>query len=291
MNNKNITVSVLVLAYNVAPYIQECLRGIMAQEVDFEYEVLIGEDCSTDETLEKINELELPDNFFLFNREKNLGLNENNIDLLKKAQGKYIAICDGDDIWIFASKLSEQVKIMEVDSRLSGCFTGAQYVMDGVEVENENEFRQGKLLNFYHLLKNNWVTNSTVLYRNRPELYKLEYIRKTPIQDYQIHFLNLSIGDYYFSNQKTVEYTIRAGGDYNGVSTFTRLKRTNEVLHLLLCNSVFDLYRKKILERKSEISYSLSRFGRGEIDLFSQFSYLFQSVSLKLKSLFYVSKL
>jgi glycosyltransferase involved in cell wall biosynthesis len=110
-------VSINVTVYNHEHYIERCLRSIAAQKVDFPYEVLIGEDCSTDGTREVLRKLEdeLPDCFKFLYREHNLGgRGEGNAtDLLYRSKGKYLALLEGDDFWTYDGKLQAQAEFLE----------------------------------------------------------------------------------------------------------------------------------------------------------------------------------
>lgn len=111
-------VSVIVTCYNHSDFIEECLISIFTQETDFLFEVLIGDDASTDDSLKKIQALaqnyKIPSRIFkwkadskwLRNGKPNGRLNF--IRLYALAQGKYFARCDGDDTWINSSKLQIQ---------------------------------------------------------------------------------------------------------------------------------------------------------------------------------------
>lgn len=117
MLEKEPILSIIVPIYNHEKYIRQCINGILMQEVNFEYEVLIGEDCSTDKSANILVEIEeeLPSNFQIFYREKNMGMGRggNASDLAKRAKGKYIITLEGDDYWTYKYKLREQVEFLE----------------------------------------------------------------------------------------------------------------------------------------------------------------------------------
>lgn len=115
MKDNEIMVSVIIATYNHEKYIEQAIRSVMAQEVDFEYEVLIGEDCSPDGTAEVLRKLEpeLPKNYHIFYREKNLGGVKNFQDLYMCSTGRYMIILEGDDYWIYNKKLQKQVDFLE----------------------------------------------------------------------------------------------------------------------------------------------------------------------------------
>lgn len=116
-------VSIVMIAYNLENYIGEAIDSVLAQKVNFCYELVIGEDCSTDNTLQIAMEYQsrYPDKIKVLKREKNLGLTPNCIDTHNHCQGKYIALLDGDDYWTDENKLQMQVDFMESHPEYSGC--------------------------------------------------------------------------------------------------------------------------------------------------------------------------
>lgn len=122
MGDKNdIKVSVVVVTYNQAETISRTLDSILEQEVDFNYEIIIGDDASTDSTglICKEYEKKFPDIIRYIRNEKNKGLIDNYFDCLLSARGTYIADVAGDDFWIYRKKLQEQVNILDEDEGIS----------------------------------------------------------------------------------------------------------------------------------------------------------------------------
>jgi glycosyltransferase involved in cell wall biosynthesis len=119
-------VSVCVVTYNQEQYIRKCLQSIVDQETDFEFEVIVGDDCSTDRTKEIINYfINLhPKKVKYFGQKKNVGPFKNLIDTCEKAKGNFIAHCDGDDFWL-PNKLQAQIDFLEKNNDISGVFTNA----------------------------------------------------------------------------------------------------------------------------------------------------------------------
>lgn len=119
--NKPPLVSVLVLAYNHGPYIEECLESIASQVCNFPFEVLVGEDCSPDDTREKVVQIaaRYPGLIRPILSESNLGAMMNSRNLTELARGKYIAFCEGDDYWNVNNKLQRQVDILESDPEVT----------------------------------------------------------------------------------------------------------------------------------------------------------------------------
>lgn len=115
MVKKEITLSIIMLAYNHEKYIEEALESILIQNVDFNYEIIIGEDCSTDSTpiILKKYEKKYPNILTVLYRKKNLGATKNLYDLLHYINGKYVIFLEGDDFWIDKNKIEKQVQFLE----------------------------------------------------------------------------------------------------------------------------------------------------------------------------------
>ena len=96
-------VSVIVLTYNQEKFIEKNLQGIFAQKVNFPVELIISDDCSTDQTVTVINEFikNKPSHIEikLIAHKKNLGSTPNFFNALQKSTGKFLAFCEGDDYW------------------------------------------------------------------------------------------------------------------------------------------------------------------------------------------------
>jgi len=110
-------VSVCMITYNHEDFIEEAILGIINQKTSFPFELVISDDASTDRTNEKILEVtkDLPEHITLkyFHQNPNLGMYPNFEFVLNQAEGKYIAICEGDDYWVDTEKLQKQVDFLE----------------------------------------------------------------------------------------------------------------------------------------------------------------------------------
>ncbi len=116
-------VSIVTIAYNLENYLGEAIESVLMQKVKFSYELVIGEDCSKDKTLQIAMDYQsrYPDKIRVLRREKNLGLTPNCVDTHNHCRGKYIALLDGDDYWTDENKLQMQVDFMETHPEYSGC--------------------------------------------------------------------------------------------------------------------------------------------------------------------------
>jgi glycosyltransferase involved in cell wall biosynthesis len=112
--NSEIKVSVCVITYNQDKYIAECLQSLVDQETDFSFEIIVGEDFSTDRTRKIIEEyaVNFPNLIVKNFHGTNVGAVKNLVSTYRMARGKYICHIDGDD-YALPGKLQKQCEILE----------------------------------------------------------------------------------------------------------------------------------------------------------------------------------
>src|SRR5260221_9409884 len=128
-------VSVCVITYNHEKFIRQCLDGIMMQKTSFRFEVVIGDDCSTDNTCGIIREFaeRYPDVIRPVYQPVNVGGARNAYEFCYPIlTGKYIAVCEGDDYWTDSFKLQRQVGFLEQNPDYAFCF----HRVKGIDEEN-----------------------------------------------------------------------------------------------------------------------------------------------------------
>lgn len=165
--------SVFVVTYNQEKYIAQCLDSILMQNVDFEYEIVIGEDCSTDSTALICDEYAKKHaNIVVYHHSKNLGLVKNWEFVLNKCRGEYIAMIEGDDYWINPNKLQQQVSWLDSHPDYALTFTN-------VDIVGNSSYSHEP--SFVHLhtgdysmrdVAETWtILSSTVVFRNQQKIF------------------------------------------------------------------------------------------------------------------------
>jgi glycosyltransferase involved in cell wall biosynthesis len=132
---KNIKVSVLCITYNHEKFISKAIEGFVNQKLKFNYEVIIGDDCSTDNTSNIINKYfkQYPEIIKPILRKKNIGYMNNFVDIFSHCNGDYIALCEGDDYWIDEFKLQKQIDFLERNPDFSMCSHAVKTIFEDVE--------------------------------------------------------------------------------------------------------------------------------------------------------------
>lgn len=171
-------VSVCVPTYNHAAYIAQMLDGALAQQTTFPYEIVIGDDGSTDGAPDIIRYYtkKYPDKIRAYLHAQNLGpgkprefAGRNNVLLLLKAcRGEYVALCEGDDYWVDPQKLQKQADFLDAHPDFAICHHNVRVVYeDGSPEHSFNEPFQKSTSTMDDLLSGRWfMATASLMYRN-----------------------------------------------------------------------------------------------------------------------------
>jgi glycosyltransferase involved in cell wall biosynthesis len=117
----NPVVSVVMPTYNHGRYLREAIDGVVSQQTSFPFELIIGDDCSTDGTREIALEYQKlrPDIIRVLTADTRVGMHENDARIFSAVRAPYMAFCEGDDYWDRTDKLTRQVAILESQPQAS----------------------------------------------------------------------------------------------------------------------------------------------------------------------------
>src|SRR6187402_281533 len=138
-------VSVLIVTYNQRPWIAQAIESALAQQVCFDIEIIIGDDCSTDGTREIVKSYAArhPDVIrlnLLDCHPDGIPGRVNQVSTLKACRGELIAFLDGDDFWTDPGKLAHQVSLLEADPSIVGVAHDALILRDGGAPDDRSRF-------------------------------------------------------------------------------------------------------------------------------------------------------
>ena len=172
--------SVFVVTYNQEKYIRQCLDSILMQEVDFDYEVVIGEDHGTDGTRAICEEyaqkyLQVR----LLPLIENLGIARNWQRVLSECQGEYVAMCEGDDYWTDKYKLQKQVSFLDGNMDYVMSFHDATIIDENnniLSLSKQGDCKRDILSE--ELMFGNHPSTQTVMFRQKDMLPILEIMKR-----------------------------------------------------------------------------------------------------------------
>ncbi len=182
-------VSVVMVTYNHERFIRQAIEGVVNQKARFGVELLIGEDCSTDHTRDIVREYaaRYPHVVKAHLPEKNQGAAANFRHTLQRAQGEYIAFCEGDDFWTDPDKLQRQVDFLDAHPDCALCHHRVTYLEDATGkslLEFPPEEKRKERTEGHELAQGNFIQNCAQL------------IRRRLLPDLGAEFEHLKLGDW-----------------------------------------------------------------------------------------------
>jgi glycosyltransferase involved in cell wall biosynthesis len=221
-------VSICCITYNHEKYIAQAIDSFLMQETDFDVEIVIGDDCSTDATPLIIEEyrLKYPGKIRVLPRKKNLGSEVNFIKTIQECNGKYVALCEGDDYWTDSLKLEKQVKALEDRPTFSICVTKHSILDEESGINSVFEPFGNELTNELYIIKKKSIF-SPYLFQTHTILFKKKFLQKkiykeTKCGDVFIAAELLSQGNGIYIPEDTGTYRKHAGGMFSKKNTFER---------------------------------------------------------------------
>lgn len=232
--------SVLMITYNHEKFIEQALRSILMQKTDFPFEIVIGDDCSSDGTRAIILDFaaKYPGKFKLLLHDRNMGMMQNFFSTLKACNSKYIAICEGDDYWIDPEKLQKQVNFLENNANFSMC---CHNVFAEEEDGNRSVLWQWDEIKYFtlsNLANGNFIsTPSVVFLKTKFSVLHDKYL-EAPFGDFILHLFNARAGNicympdimavYRIHNQGV--WTTRKSSTEKEIVLYTKFLHTNRML-------------------------------------------------------------
>jgi len=222
-------VSVLLTTYNHEKWIAQAIDSTLMQETNFDYEVVITEDCSTDSTRDIVIDFQrrYPGKIRLILSEKNKNDNTNLVTAWQTSPSQYVAWLDGDDFWTSPDKLRKQVAFLDTHPECAMCFHNAlRFYEDGsrksktYNADNQKEFST---------LEDIWASNFIAgcspmfrkdLFREFPGWYSYTNIWG----DWPLYILSAQYGKIGYIDEVMGAYRVHAGGTWSSLNDIEKLE-------------------------------------------------------------------
>lgn len=230
------TVSVSMVTYNQERWVGDAIEGALAQDIE-DLEVVIGDDASTDRTVEIIRGFaERDPRVRVLDTPEKLGPRQNHMRTQLACRGEFVSQLDGDDLFTDPSKLRLQVEALRADPTLAGVFcTATRIDDDGVEIGGPRAPRgRRERYGLAEFAYECGADSCTVLFRRPPDRVFPDWYHTIPVGDWPLHMLNMLGGDYAFMDRTMSAYRVHAGGVWNQLDEDKRVWRTLECQRYLL---------------------------------------------------------
>jgi glycosyltransferase involved in cell wall biosynthesis len=236
-------VSVNMISYKHEAYIAQAIEGVLMQETNFEYDLIIADDCSPDKTEEIVKNIIATHpkghNIKYFRHEKNIGMQANALFAFHQCKGKYIAFCEGDDYWSDPHKLQRQVDFLEQNPSFSMCFHSVDM---RYELKNDAfAYLQPKnsTLYFTDLLFTHMIATCSLVIRKEfvPVPYP-NWIMGLVMGDIPIELLLVSKGPAHYFNETMAVYRRHSGGITQNIEQHKRGRKAYLTMYIELRKEV-----------------------------------------------------
>ncbi|MBN2835775.1 MAG: glycosyltransferase [Candidatus Delongbacteria bacterium] len=270
-----------MITYNHEDYITKAISGVLIQETTYPYELIIGEDNSTDNTrINCIREQQANSNLIrLLLPSKNLGMSRNFYETMQSAQGKYIAFCEGDDYWTDPQKLQKQVDFLEANPDYSFCchrFSTYNETSGKWDDDAPNNYR-AKLFEGKEYIDINlksqfkiWLTQPlTVVFRR--EALDFEFVQQYKyFRDVHLFYHLLKKGKGRTMNFVGAVYRQHGGGVYSQVSDEKKLYESTQIQKELHILNPDDAILKRVYLKVIEKYIVRFPMNKGVVDILKQ---------------------
>ncbi|MFZ4641432.1 MAG: glycosyltransferase family 2 protein [Nodosilinea sp.] len=229
-------VSVVVITFNDKDFIRESIDSVISQQTNFPYEVIISNDCSTDGTIEIIQEYQnvYPDRVRLLIADRNLWkplpgvIGLTSLAALQACRGKYIALSHGDDYWTDPTKLQKQVDFLEANPDFSICFHKVKVLENSAFRKDDLTKVPGFMSDIHDLAKGNYIHTTSCVFRNNyPSMDRIgEHFSRVINGDYYLHMMNAQHGKIFCINGEMAVYRVHDNGVWATQSLQYRILET-----------------------------------------------------------------
>jgi glycosyltransferase involved in cell wall biosynthesis len=258
-------VSACIIAFNQAAYIAQAVESALRQDTSFEYEVVVGDDCSTDATPAILAELERTHRprLRVARRPANLGVNGNLAATLQECRGKYIALLEGDDYWIDPSKLQRQHDALEANPDCAICFHPVRVLRGGRMAEIVPKGIPARTTLVDVLGRGNYVPTPSVMFRNRVREGFPPWFCDLRIGDLPLNVMNARFGDLLMIRRPMAVYRVHSGGTF---SSLPNSARTEEVVQMYArIDELLEGRYHRIIEGVRSYWRAVEHFERGDL--------------------------
>lgn len=201
-------VTVVTTTYNQEKYIEECLKGVLNQKTNFDFQFVISDDNSTDNTKKIIRQYkkQYPNIIKAIFRKENIGPMNNFVKTLNEVHTEYVALCDGDDFWTDSHKLQRQVDFLEKNREYNICFHKVKiFFEDGSKPSVLHPIKMSSNPKFEQLLNENFMTANSVMYRwiyRKKDSFINDFPKDIIPGDYYVHLMHASKGKIHYINKQ-----------------------------------------------------------------------------------------
>lgn len=250
-------VSIFCLVYNHEPFIAQTLEGFLMQKNNFTTQIVLGEDCSTDGSRTVILEYaqKYPGKFKLLLHDANIGALNNQQMVFEHCDGKYIAMCEGDDYWTDPLKLQKQVDFLEKNAKYNICGHSVACSKYDFFLEKKLLLKQDTIFSLKEVVQTNPIHTSSFCFRNNYDFNDTNHyktIKDMEIGDYPLLVLFAqSNGVFAFKETMSVYRIDNQQSEWTGkLNLEAQKKKFERTVNAMIVSPFYNKVTKKYLKAK-----------------------------------------
>ncbi|MBK2267748.1 glycosyltransferase family 2 protein [Francisella philomiragia] len=250
VNHTQPLVSICCATYNQEAYIAKAIDSFLMQQTNFPFEIIINDDCSTDNTAKIVSEYQakypnIIKSIFQSENQFCKGLSPFNDILFPASKGKYIALCEGDDYWTDPHKLQKQVDFLEANPEFMGCAHATRFLRDGQIAELASNADPDKSIYlFEEYVGLHYFHTSSWVYRYDKYKEKVNEYLKLNNGDNYLSYVFLTFGPIKYLDQEMSVYRVNDKGVWS--SQKHEDNNIENILSLIKNIEIFDKYEQHL---------------------------------------------
>jgi|AntAceMinimDraft_16_1070373.scaffolds.fasta_scaffold04395_7 glycosyltransferase involved in cell wall biosynthesis len=261
MSENKLLLNIGILTYNHEKFIAKAIDSILMQKVNFDYNIIISDDASTDKTQDILKDYQkkYPDKINLIFSEKNQGVFKSAEKIINSFKAKYIAILEGDDYWIYDKKLQTQIDFLETNPDYNGCFHDAKIINTEpankqTEEQSLKEFKYYSQSNKYKsdfypqdLVQRNIIPTGSFVFRNKDLSSFIQIFKGTTLSlSWAVELFIIKNNKFKYFNELWSVYNEHSKG-VSKTKELNAFKKSNiEILKKILNYDYYKFFRKDV---------------------------------------------
>ena len=257
-------VDINLITYNHEKFVARAIESVLEQQANFAYRLIIGDDCSTDNTQSIIRSYarQYPERIQTLLALEHRGIEHQDrmgMQVLGLSTAKYVALLDGDDYWTDAHKLQKQIDFLETNVDFAVCFHNVKVSYDDHRRESWNYCRpdQKEISTLEDLLDRNFIATSSTVFRRECLGELPDWFLKMKTGDWLIHILNAQNGKIGYLNEVMGVYRIHDAGLWSRRSSIQNTL-SEITMFEALASYLPARYKSQINTRRASLFYNLA---------------------------------
>tara|TARA_R110000850_G_scaffold161799_1_gene286387 strand:+ start:1350 stop:2381 length:1032 start_codon:yes stop_codon:yes gene_type:complete len=247
-------VSIICMTFNQESYIENTIKGFLIQETDFKFEIIIHDDASTDRTPKIIKAYaeKYPSLIKVIQQSENQYSKKPTLPThtaINATNGKYIAICEGDDYWSSENKIRQQIELLEKNPETDLCYHDCEHLSGGSIITSPKKISKNlechSYVSFESIVKGGgaFICTPSIVMRSSSVKNLPDFFLNSPVGDYVLQVLSASSNGAIKLNKPMAVYRVASQGSWSSEqANYNKERNTRTLTAMIETISALDNY-------------------------------------------------